>query len=497
MSDQIDQLFDKAARELNAGLSRRKAFFQLAKGAAAATLAGIFPRMAFGQNCYAHCRTLCQTSSGGIDFVCYRQCVNSDNSNCGSCGVQCPPDSVCSGGACAALECGTCYQCQGFDQDCTADCPDPCLARTVRQQASSDKPYQILTDYLKAQGFVPDLASSVAIAPSASGLQPSTLATEFTHATSGKTAVALYFPSSNESPIGITFQGGTFAEIAYIDTGDKFVVTNKPPTYYIDPSFSPDALGITCPKSCSAMCEAAADHFLTCAEKMAEACKGLPNKYATLTCRAIGAIGCTYGTSSACESACERLCPPECGDRQVKCGEICCGRCEICAISPSNPNGVCQPPVYNCGSDCCPPNTLCCNGACVTPCKGACPTDYSQDPSNCGSCGHKCSDWQICVDGACVDCPPCMTRAGAGFASSNVCEPLCMVCENCVPNPEYGLGFPPYMCEPAPCNDGCVSPYQCDCPQSMRVYNSKLDCTVYCPNGLACFADQCVPLQCH
>ena len=83
--------------------------------------------------------------------------------------------------------------------------------------------------------------------------------------------------------------------------------------------------------------------------------------------------------------------------------------------------GFCDPNTFTCT---CPLGTVLCNGSCVsticpdgqtfdsntcqctcsgglTACGGTC-TDTSNDPNNCGSCGHHCPPDAACVNGTCV-----------------------------------------------------------------------------------------------
>ena len=60
------------------------------------------------------------------------------------------------------------------------------------------------------------------------------------------------------------------------------------------------------------------------------------------------------------------------------------------------------------GATCCPPGRdtgrLCCQGQCVNP---------SNDPTNCGDCGRKCTSGTYCTNGSCV-APPCSASCTGG-----------------------------------------------------------------------------------
>ena len=109
-------------------------------------------------------------------------------------------------------------------------------------------------------------------------------------------------------------------------------------------------------------------------------------------------------------------CPDDC-PFSMFCGNgVCeswenCSTCSIdCGSCPPSPycgDGVCSAgeTCSSCPQDCgsCPPSDRpsCPSG--MTRCAGTC-VDTSSDPSNCGSCGIRCQDAQICSNGICV-CP--------------------------------------------------------------------------------------------
>jgi len=48
--------------------------------------------------------------------------------------------------------------------------------------------------------------------------------------------------------------------------------------------------------------------------------------------------------------------------------------------------------IVNSKSETCSSGLTRCNGSCV---------DYSNDSSNCGSCGNRCEEYQSCISGQC------------------------------------------------------------------------------------------------
>jgi hypothetical protein len=97
----MEHFIDEIAKQLSGGLSRRRALLRIMKGFAGAVVGSLgFPWHATGTNCFAHCEAKCTNSKGVLDFTCFRNCVNSDPNNCGSCGNVCPPSTTCVNGKC-------------------------------------------------------------------------------------------------------------------------------------------------------------------------------------------------------------------------------------------------------------------------------------------------------------------------------------------------------------------------------------------------------------
>jgi hypothetical protein len=104
----MEHFIDELASQLSAGLSRRVAVLRLMKGFGGALVASLgLPPYAFGAGCFAACEKKCTDSKGVLNFKCFRDCVNSDPNNCGSCGNKCPQGTNCVNGKCVGTSCDT------------------------------------------------------------------------------------------------------------------------------------------------------------------------------------------------------------------------------------------------------------------------------------------------------------------------------------------------------------------------------------------------------
>ena len=91
--------------------------------------------------------------------------------------------------------------------------------------------------------------------------------------------------------------------------------------------------------------------------------------------------------------------PRNCG----ACGTT-CGVFKVC----SDGRCVCEPGRTPCGISCCRPGAACCDGRCV---------DLSDDPDNCGACGSRCGEGQVCQGGSC-----CVPTGGTCSQSADCCN---------------------------------------------------------------------------
>jgi hypothetical protein len=197
------------------------------------------------------------------------------------------------------------------------------------------------------------------------------------------------------------------------------------------------------------------------------------------------------GPDSGClpDASCGITTPPNAGDPgwfctlDSQCGQVDGGFCQMqfhrcsrpcgtiadcpvswqCAPLTTGGENVCQCPVGttvppapdtcnnvddNCdglvdnGSDLCAIAQVCSHGSCECPAENTCGsfcTDLQTDVSNCGVCGHECSDGYVCVNGGC-NCPTtannviCQVSVDGGTSfvcSDSSSDPLhCGACEN-------------------------------------------------------------------
>ena len=86
-----------------------------------------------------------------------------------------------------------------------------------------------------------------------------------------------------------------------------------------------------------------------------------------------------------------------CGGCWINPVDSACGEC--CSLPATCCEGTCVQPG---DPDPCGPGQKCCAGTCATSNPSSkCCTDVGADPEHCGHCGHKCNQWQNCVNGEC------------------------------------------------------------------------------------------------
>lgn len=108
-------------------------------------------------------------------------------------------------------------------------------------------------------------------------------------------------------------------------------------------------------------------------------------------------------------------------------------------------------------SPACAAGRECCNGQCVS--------TYN-DPRNCGTCGHACSDAEYCTGSGCV-ARPCTTTCASGLCCDTECCSAGQIC--CDPAGPVGRG--PTCTNPDPstgsCPAGCAPLCVCASPDTM------------------------------
>jgi hypothetical protein len=109
----------------------------------------------------------------------------------------------------------------------------------------------------------------------------------------------------------------------------------------------------------------------------------------------VGWDNCNGQLNDGCETSVLND-PRNCG----ACG-MACESCEVCAgLACSSTCGQCKVCINNlCVGDSsgCLPGF----GECDGDCRNGCETSLTNDPANCGKCGHACAQGQVCMWGVC------------------------------------------------------------------------------------------------
>ena len=205
-----------------------------------------------------------------------------------------------------------------------------------------------------------------------------------------------------------------------------------------------------------------------------------------------------------CDDAGQCPCQPKCTGKECgpdNCGGLCgtCTEPEIC-----NPLGKCaclplcegkECGQDGCGGSCgmCPDNWDCIAGKCQSPCEPQC-QGKECGPDGCGGVCGKCGPEEVCFE-----------EIGYCVKQSDGCEPSDMpgcggcLCEACV------CGMDPFCCDVAwdgICVDECYQCGGCGCvPNCTSPDGQQKECGSdgcggqcgYCPPGLSCQNDMCIP----
>jgi hypothetical protein len=185
--------------------------------------------------------------------------------------------------------------------------------------------------------------------------------------------------------------------------------------------------------------------------------------------------------------------PRNCGGCGIACtGATFCaqGRCQM---GEAPPPPTCYIPTTNCGTE---QEPFC--------------TDPFRDPGNCGTCGRRCTDGTFCKEGACVsgEAPPpvcyppmtyCKTPEGKLYCTDTFHDPgNCGSCGRACPAGDY--------CKDGLCHSGELPPPECSPPRALcrgprdefyctdptRDPNNCGGCNLVCPVGTYCEVGQCL-----
>jgi hypothetical protein len=139
--------------------------------------------------------------------------------------------------------------------------------------------------------------------------------------------------------------------------------------------------------------------FFDCDESVNGDCEHSVSTFSEFACGGCEANCTTLGLTN-CQGTCGCATDAECGDTRRN--VVCSNRLCVCDDSECNPGETCgragNASVCECGGgDACTAGWVCCPGAAGATCRQL----DGNDPSNCGACGFRCADGQVCVNGAC------------------------------------------------------------------------------------------------
>ena len=191
-----------------------------------------------------------------------------------------------------------------------------------------------------------------------------------------------------------------------------------------------------------------------------------------------------------------------CADDESCCNDVCvkfdshkshCGKCDnACGLSESCVQGKCSLAEDACGG--CADGLECCGVSC---------TDLNQNDQNCGLCGNDCPTGMTCRDGRCADpdvskcdedcvsprtcCDDACVNTDADADNCGSCGKKCLQNELCV----KGKCIDPD--NPGSCEDGCVNGSCCEdkCVDLNSDNQNCGACGIVCDNGLFCSNAHC------
>ena len=395
--------------------------------------------------------------------------------------------------------CGTCTACNfdttvgtGTCGPCDSSCPDAQLCA----QASQNKAYNELADYLDSQGFQPDKVAGSqssnnqskrdvqALLLSTDGtLEVSSIGLRYTNPNQAGQTAELYYTVAGSSifATAAVTQSGQGSYGLYVDANGQ---VQKVPPQPLQTQSTHQSTGVSGEVlSASVLPSEHAGFLAVTAAATVTLCDSECDDFcrvAGVACELIGGAICTLGTKvppaiSACEAAWSiGVCLPN--TNSITCPLVCSQI--LCTCNPA-----------------CGPCEDCFNRKCVahsgagTSCNNTC-VDLQTDPNNCGSCGHICPSGQTCSNGVCG----CGNASCNGTCCNNTCvntntDPNnCGSCSHACPasNPTCSNGV--CGCGNASCNGTCCNN---TCVDLQTDPNNCGSCGHICPSGQTCQNGTC------
>ncbi|MFL5322358.1 MAG: hypothetical protein ACJ790_22055 [Myxococcaceae bacterium] len=416
-------------------------------------------------------------SCGDGESACGQSCakLQTDDHNCGSCGVACAEGTACANGAC-------------FQKDCPGDACDP--ASVCFQSACTDK---LCVGVICPSGESCSKGVCVCgenrLACGGGCVDPLTdesncgacgNACAATDRCANGTCLPKNCASEQCNPLSVCFQGSCVADacVGIVCTGGQEcqggVCACAPGKTScngacVDGDTDNQNCG-GCGNVCSSgtRCAQGACLTQTCGS---QACDPLSVCYPG-NCVEAACVGVACNGGRVCSAG---VCT--CGTGKTDCGADGC-------VDTSTDEAHCGTCGTSCGvGDTCASGT-CVQGSCAagkTPCGGAC-VDVKTDAANCNACGNVCGGGRNCVNGACA-CPSSLTYCGTSCVNTQTDNANCGGCNRS-------------------CNGGTCQAGVCSCPSGQSACNGACvtlssdnnNCAVCgraCTNGMTCISGGC------
>lgn len=468
--------FDALARSFAAESASRRTAFRALAGAA---VGGLLTRLG-EEDAAAACRPAGKKCKRGAQ-CCTRSCTRRGTCACkpagkacggpGECctglcedgACACPSDRVRCGGKCCAANqqctdgrcvtelgpavacpaCGSCEACDEGTGECGVACTDPCLAASLCRRANGNAAFRRLSGHLAAQGYRVEAAE-----PSALQLRGKRKASGVVIRHAGPNpgeAAALIFAVGQDGrtvPVAVLVRDDAPYAVAGIDKRGN--VATEPVGGQAAAKTAAGAFdcypvcGLGGCNDCESRCRI-----------IRRSVWGVGSAVVAASVKRFGGDGGSAAGIAVAMNVYGNAGVDEC---RADCNKGICGPCAEC----NRANGKCKPT--------CDPGIACCENACI---------DTSDDPENCGACGHECADGELCIAGAC--CPPKRVCEAGG---AEVCCPDGYACcaGECYPE------------DATPCGDTCCASWEVclDAQASLCCFDGQVAC-----GGGCCFGECC------